>query len=60
MTTRYQYRIAVFGEARAEWRDSYDAAMADAIRLGLASWDETQREHFLAVPVEMERRKRDG
>lgn len=30
--------------------------MADAVRLQLAAWDDERREHFLAVPVSMERR----
>lgn len=55
---RYRFRITVFGEPRAPWRDSWAEAMEDAIRLELASWDASKREHFLAVPVGMERRER--
>lgn len=47
----------VFGEPRSEWRRSRHEAMMDAIRLELASWDGERREHFLAVPVSMERRR---
>lgn len=50
---RWRYRIEVFGRARAPWRNSAAEAMADAIRLDLASWDEERQEHFLAVPVDM-------
>ncbi len=48
-----RYRIAVFGRPRSPWRSSIDEAMADAIKLKLASWDESEREWFLAVPVEL-------
>ena len=47
------YRIEVFGEGRAPWRRSVADAMADAIRLELASWDASLRQHYLAVPVDM-------
>ncbi len=47
------YRIEVFGQARAPWRETPAEAFADAIALGLASWDDERREHFIAVPVEM-------
>lgn len=47
------YRIEVAGEARSPWRPSPAEAMADAIGLDLANWDETTREHYLAVPVDM-------
>ncbi|EJU11741.1 hypothetical protein LH128_17377 [Sphingomonas sp. LH128] len=50
---RARFRIAVFGQARGPWRPSIDDAMADAIKLELASWDESQREWYLAVPVEL-------
>lgn len=53
-----QFRIATLGKPRAPWRDSQEAAMNDAIRLNLASWDQSKRQHFLAVPVEMQRRGR--
>ncbi|GEM_PF-3238772 len=48
-----QYRIAVFGRPRSPWRSSIDQAVADAIELKLASWDKSEREWFLAVPVEL-------
>ncbi|MFC0205807.1 hypothetical protein [Novosphingobium soli] len=48
-----RYRIAVFGQPRSPWRSSIDEAMADAIDLKLASWDESEREWFLAVPVDL-------
>lgn len=46
-----RWQVTVFGTPRAPWRDSRAAAMRDAIRLDLASWDESRREYFLAVPV---------
>ena len=48
-----RYRIEVFGTPRAPWRATASAALADAVALGLASWDQAQQEHFLAVPVDM-------
>ncbi|TKW74920.1 MAG: hypothetical protein DI610_05365 [Staphylococcus hominis] len=48
-----RYRIEVFGQPRAPWRDSAAEAMDDAIRLELANWDESRQEHYLAVPVDM-------
>ena len=51
-----QFRIAVFGEGRAPWRTSRKDAMSDAKALGLASYDRSSREWFLAVPVAMEQR----
>ncbi len=48
---RFRYCITVFGEQRAPWRDSAAHAIDDAISLELASWDESQQQHFLAVPV---------
>jgi len=57
-STRYQ--IAVFGQPRSPWRSSIDEAMADAIALDLASWDESEREWFLAVPVDLVSRKPSG
>ncbi|MYL98713.1 hypothetical protein GR702_13165 [Novosphingobium sp. FGD1] len=51
-----RYRIAVFGQPRSPWRASIDEAMADAIELNLASWDESEREWFLAVPVDLVRK----
>lgn len=54
---RRQYRLAVFGRPRGAWHDSVAAAMAEAIALGLASWDASRREHYLAVPVELQSRE---
>lgn len=51
-----EYRIVTFGTPRSPWRKTKDAAMGDAIRLHLASWDESRREHYLAVPVSMQSR----
>lgn len=48
-----KYRIEVFGVGRAPWRSSPVEAMQDAIVLDLASWDESVRQWFLAVPVDM-------
>ena len=48
-----RYRIEVMGEPRAPWRSTPAEAMVDAIALDLANWDETTREHYLAVPVDM-------
>jgi len=56
----HQFRLCVFDDPRAPWRESAAEAKQDAIRLGLASWDESEREHFLAVPVRIERRKRQA
>lgn len=49
-----RFRITVFSKPRAPWRDTREEAFADAIGLDLASWDAEKREHFLAVPVDME------
>lgn len=51
-----RFRLTVFGKPRAPWRASYREAEEDAIALGLASWDANQREHFLAVPVDVRRK----
>lgn len=51
------YRIETFGEPRSTWRTSPAEAMADAIALDLASWDEVRQQHFLAVPVDMRVRR---
>lgn len=50
-----RYRVVVFGEPRGPWRDTAALAMRDAIWLDLASYDEEQDEHYLAVPVELEK-----
>lgn len=51
-----RYRLTVFGEPRGEWHSSSAALMAEAIALGLASWDAARREHYLAVPVSVQTR----
>jgi hypothetical protein len=51
-----QFRVVSAGRPRGVWRDSYEAAMADAVDLELASWDASKRTHYLAVPVSIERR----
>jgi hypothetical protein len=51
------YRITIFGRPRSGWRDSIEEAIADAVELGLASWDASLREWFLSVPVDLETRK---
>jgi hypothetical protein len=53
-----EHRVTVFGEARGPWRDSFAEAKWDAIQQHLASWDGEAREHFLAVPVAIEKRPR--
>ncbi len=53
--TRYRYRVTVFDEPRGEWRDTAQHAKDDAIAAGLASWDESERAYYLAVPVSIER-----
>ena len=50
-----RYRVVVFGEPRSQWRDTAAQAMRDAIWLNLASYDEERDEHYLAVPVDLER-----
>jgi hypothetical protein len=52
--SRTRYRVTVFDEPRGEWRDTFDDAKDDAIAAGLASYDESQREYYLAVPVAIE------
>jgi len=47
------YRITTFGRPRSPWRESVQEAVDDAVKLGLASWDASRREWFLAVPVEL-------
>jgi hypothetical protein len=48
---RSRYRVTVFDEPRGEWRDTFEQAKDDAIAAGLASYDQSRREYFLAVPV---------
>lgn len=53
----FMYCIEVFGRRRSPWRSSPQEALADAIRLDLAAWDESRQEHYLAVPVDMRVRR---
>jgi hypothetical protein len=55
---KHQHRVTVFGEPRGPWRDSFAEAKWDAIQQELASWDSEAREHFLAVPVAIQKRRR--
>lgn len=55
--TPYRYRVTVFGDPRGEWRDTYEQAKDDAIGAGLASYDESRGEYFIAVPVSIEKQK---
>lgn len=50
------YRLTVLHRPRGPWRATYARAMADAVAKDLASWDATKREHYLAVPVAIERK----
>ena len=50
-----KFQLFSFGQPRGPVRHSYDDAMTDAIRAGLASWDQERREHYLSVPVEIRR-----
>ena len=49
--------MIVFDKPRGEWRRSAQEALDDAITLGLASYDDERREHYLAVPVALEKRQ---
>jgi hypothetical protein len=48
------YRVTVFDRPRGPWRDSHDVALQDAIDMGLAAYDPSQREHYCAVPTDIE------
>ena len=50
----FRCRVVTFGKPREEWRSTRAEAMHDAVRLGLASWDQSRREYYLAVPVSIE------
>ncbi len=52
-----EYQVRVFDEARSPWRCSYAEAKWDAIESGLASYDAERGEYYLAVPVEITRRR---
>lgn len=49
--------MTVFDEPRGLWRPTAQEAFDDAIVLGLASYDDERREHYLAVPAGIEKRK---
>lgn len=51
-----QFRVVSAGQPRGIWRNTYEEAMTDAVDLHLASWDQSKRTYFLAVPVSIERR----
>jgi hypothetical protein len=51
-----RYRLTVFGEPRGPWRETKEEVLKDAVRKKLASWDAAAREHYLAVPVDIERK----
>jgi hypothetical protein len=52
-----RYRVVVFGRPRGPWRDQREHAVQDAIDQGLAAWDASRREHFIAVPTDIETRR---
>ena len=58
---RTEYRIVTIagGQVTREWpwRDSERRAMDDAVNAKVASYDETAREWYLAVPVSLQKRK---
>lgn len=45
------WRLTVFGDPRSGWLESRDQVLDFAVRAGLANWDESKREHYLAVPL---------
>ncbi len=54
---QFEYRVCAFGEPRGPWRFSHEQAKWDAISKGLASYDAELGEYYLAVPVDIERRR---
>lgn len=50
-TVRRRWRLTLFDRPHGRWHDDRGAAMAEAIARGLASWDASRREHYLAVPA---------
>lgn len=52
-----RHRVTVFGRPRGPWRKTHREAMQDAIDEGLAAYDASQRQHFLAVPTDIEVRR---
>lgn len=51
------FRLTVFDKPRGPWLESREMVMAWALKHELASWDASRREHYLAVPVSIERRQ---
>jgi uncharacterized membrane protein len=47
----------VLGRPRAPWRDTYEDALADAVRLKLASWDASGGEWFLTASAILQTRR---
>lgn len=54
---RTEHAVFTFGNRRSDWLPSQAAAMDEAIRLGLASYDASRREHYLAVPTSIRTRR---
>lgn len=50
-----QFRVIMFDEPKAPWRNTHAEAMDDAKALKLASWDASAREWFLSAPVDIEK-----
>ena len=55
-----RFRVRTLTGPRSDWLDTYQAAHDEAVRLGLASFDQSRREHYLAVPVSIESRDFDA
>ena len=55
--TPSRYRVVVFGRPRGPWRETRRDAEQDAIDRGLAAYDRSRREHFIAVPTDIERQR---
>lgn len=50
-----QFRVIMFDQPKAPWRNTHAEAMDDAKALKLASWDASAREWFLSAPVDIEK-----
>lgn len=55
---KHRHRVTACGEPCGPWRDSFAKVKWDAIQQKQASWDSEAREHFLAVPVAIEKQRR--
>jgi hypothetical protein len=53
---RPSYRLIVFDKPRGPWRADRATVLQDAIDAGLAAYDRSRREHFIAVPADVEMR----